>query len=99
MASKTTNPARGKASGLGNVNRRAADDTREYNPSRIRLQRFAQRLHALGPAPLFHFLDEVERGADLRATLEIYAELPADLIKAYDGDRFDLLREYHGEKR
>jgi hypothetical protein len=99
MASKTTNPARGKASGLGNVNRQAADDTRRYNPSRTRLQRLAQRLHALGPVPLFHFLDEVERGEELRSTLETYAELPADLIKAYHGDRFDLLREYHGEKR
>jgi hypothetical protein len=57
MASKTTNPARGKASGLGNVNRQV-DYTREYNPSRNRLQRLAQRLHALGPAPLFHYLGD-----------------------------------------
>jgi hypothetical protein len=99
MTSKSTNPARGNAVGLGNVNRQAADDTRESNPSPIKLQSLAQRLHALGPVPLFHFLDEVERGEELRSTLETYAELPADLIKAYHGDRFDLLREYHGEKR
>ena len=42
----------------------------------------------LGPKPLFHFLDEVERGADLRSHLERYAALPADFIKAHAGDRF-----------
>ena len=51
----------------------------------IRLQHLARRLHALGPRPLFHFLDELERGADLRARLEQYAALPADLIRAYGG--------------
>jgi hypothetical protein len=53
-----------------------------------RLQFLAQRLHALGAKPLYHFLDEVERGAPLRAHLERYAALPADLIKAYHGDNF-----------
>jgi hypothetical protein len=56
--------------------------------SRIRLQHLARRLHGLGPKPLFHFLDEVERGADLRPHLERYAALPADFIKANGGDRF-----------
>jgi hypothetical protein len=51
-----------------------------------RLQLLARRLHALGPKPLFSFLDE--RGADLRAHLEAYAELPGDFIRAYGGDKF-----------
>jgi hypothetical protein len=52
------------------------------------LQQLAQRLHALGPKPLYHFLDELERGAPLRAHLEEYAKLPADFIKANRGDEF-----------
>jgi hypothetical protein len=32
-----------------------------------RLRHLAGRLYALGPKPLFHFLDEVERGAPLLA--------------------------------
>jgi hypothetical protein len=46
--------------------------------AQARLQFLAARLHALGPKPLFHFLDEVERGEPLRAHLERYAALPAD---------------------
>jgi hypothetical protein len=55
---------------------------------RVRLQYLARRLHGLGEKPLFHFIDEVERGADLRQHLERYAALPAAFIKANDGDRF-----------
>jgi hypothetical protein len=55
---------------------------------RVRLQYLARRLHGLGERPLFHFLDEVERGADLRPHLERYAALPADFIKANGGDKF-----------
>ncbi|MGI8567652.1 MAG: hypothetical protein ACR2KT_00435 [Methylocella sp.] len=44
-------------------------------------------MHALGPAPLAHFIAVLERGAVLRETLEIYAALPADFIKPYGGDR------------
>jgi len=65
----------------------AAIDT-ENSASRLRLQRLAERLHALGPKPLFHFLDELERGADLRGSLEEYASLPSDLVKTYGGDQF-----------
>lgn len=63
-------------------------DSSSGEPPRTRLQYLARRLHALGPKPLFHFLDEVERGAPLRAHLETYAELPADFIKANGGDQF-----------
>jgi len=55
---------------------------------RVRLQYFARCLHALGQAPLFHFLNEVERGEPLRPHLERYAVLPADFILANGGDRF-----------
>jgi hypothetical protein len=67
------------------------DNTSRQNAEgqkRLRLQFLAISLHALGPKPLFHFLDEVERGADPRSHLERYAALPADFIKANAGDRF-----------
>jgi hypothetical protein len=57
---------------------------------RDRLQYLAGHLHALGPRPLFHFPADVERGADLRECLEQYAALPADFIRAYGSDRFQL---------
>lgn len=56
--------------------------------AKTRLKYLAQRLHALGPKPLFHLLDEVERGAPLRAHLEEYARLPVDLIRTFNGDEF-----------
>ncbi len=52
-----------------------------------RLKWLAARLHAVGPKPLFHFLDELESGAELRSTMETSA-LPADFIAAYGGDNF-----------
>jgi hypothetical protein len=52
------------------------------------LQYLAPRPHALGPKPLFHFLDEIERGTPLRPHLETYAALPADFIRAYGGNQF-----------
>jgi hypothetical protein len=44
--------------------------------SRLRRQRLVERLHRLGPKPRFHFLNEVELGADLWPHLERYAVLP-----------------------
>jgi hypothetical protein len=58
------------------------------NQAKSRLKYLARRLYALGPKPLFHFLDEVEGGAPLRTHLEEYASLPADFIKANRGDDF-----------
>lgn len=54
----------------------------------IRRERLVAALHRLGPAPLAYFLAEIERGADIDRTLEIYARLPADFISAYGGDHF-----------
>ncbi|MFZ3326170.1 MAG: hypothetical protein WA231_09875 [Methylocella sp.] len=55
-----------------------------------RRQRLVENLHRLGPAPLGHFIREIEEatGADVTARLERYAALPADFIKANGGDRF-----------
>jgi hypothetical protein len=38
-----------------------------------RFRLLARRLHDLGPRPLYEFLRELERGADLAAQLELYA--------------------------
>jgi hypothetical protein len=52
---------------------------------RVRLQHLAKGLHSLGPVALTYFLEEIDRGRDLLATLEGYAALApyADLIRAY----------------
>jgi hypothetical protein len=67
--------------------RRGENDPRN-STNQLRLQRLAEALHALGPKPLFHFLSELERGADMRTHLEQYATLPRDFIKANNGDCF-----------
>jgi hypothetical protein len=75
--------------GLGDdCSLRRSENTPRLSTARLRLQRLAEALHALGPKPLFHFLNELERGADLRLSLEEYAALPGDLIECYGGDRF-----------
>lgn len=56
--------------------------------SRARPQRLVAKLWQLGPAPLDHFIREIEAGGAIDTTLETYAALPADLIRAYHGDRF-----------
>ncbi len=78
----------GGAAGLGNVNRRAAEDTRDNSTSRRKFQRLVERLHALGPGVLAYFIREVAAGADVCTSLEIYAALPGDFIRAYGADRF-----------
>jgi hypothetical protein len=93
MALDARNPEVG-ASGSGECSLPGGVNTSEFSPSRSanqaksRLKYLAARLHTLGPKPLFHFLDEVERGADLRRHLEEYASLPADFVKAYGGGQF-----------
>jgi hypothetical protein len=62
--------------------------SRREAQNRLRLQFLAGRLHALGPRPLFHFLDDLERGADMWSILEVYGRLPAEFIKANGGDKF-----------
>src|SRR6202023_3952139 len=54
----------------------------------VRLKNLARRLHALGERPLFHYLDEVERGYPMRGHLEDYARLDPDLVAAMGGTHF-----------
>ena len=56
--------------------------------NKARFQLLVSKLHALGRYPFYHFIDEIERGADVRDLLEIYASLPPGFIKAYGGDVF-----------
>jgi len=60
----------------------------EENRARLRRQRLVERLHALGPAPLGHFLREIESGASIRDHLERYSRIDPDFVKLYHGDRF-----------
>jgi hypothetical protein len=53
----------------------------------LRLRHLAGKIHVLGPAPLYHLMRQLVGGADPLPTLENYARLPADFIKAYGGDR------------
>jgi hypothetical protein len=60
-----------------------------------RLRRLAERLHALGPRPLFEFLREIVAGADPMARLERYAELErGDDIRTLRAILKMLLRRY-----
>jgi len=100
MAQKTKPGSRGDAARLGILSFRSRIDNRENSPtarppqvqsaaiSLLRRQRLVEHLHRLGPKPLYHFLDEVERGASIPDHLERYAALPADFIKANGGDEF-----------
>ena len=90
------------AAGLWTLSFPVWNDTPIINPSReilqaaippadarrVRLQYLAQRLHGLGERPLFHFLDEVERGEPLRQHLERYAQIDPDFVRALGGDKF-----------
>lgn len=76
----------GDAAGLGGSSLFCRCDNPENKPSNHEI--LAARLHDLGPKPLFHFLDEVERGADLRSHLERYAALPGAFVRALGGDHF-----------
>ncbi len=61
--------------------------THNSTPARLRL--LAERIHGLGPGPLFYLLSELAAGADPCARFEAYARLSplADFIAALDGDR------------
>jgi len=59
---------------------------------RLRRQRDAQRLHALGPRVLFELLDELARvhgiEADIDRRLSMFAGLDTGMLRAVGGDRF-----------
>ena len=97
MPPDTPDLARAAArTGSGNHHKRLASDFHDFKLpathaqalSRLRRQRLVEHLHRLGPAPLGHFLREVENGASISDHLERYAALPADFIRANGGDEF-----------
>ena len=55
---------------------------------RLRRQRLVEHLHRLGPAPLGHFLREVENGASISDHLERYAKIDPAFVRALAGDRY-----------
>jgi hypothetical protein len=55
---------------------------------RVRLKYLARRLHALGPRPLFDYLNKVERGYPLREHLEAYARLDPGVVAALGATQF-----------
>jgi hypothetical protein len=62
---------------------------RERPPNRrLRRQRLVEHLHRLGPAPLGHFLREVENGASISDHLERYAKIDPAFVHALGGDRY-----------
>ena len=68
-------PAQAKTRGESRApSRRQRSLPRSAFPRR-RLQGLARELHRLGPKTLFHYLDEVERGAPVAATLESFLAL------------------------
>jgi hypothetical protein len=96
MTYSTKTPVRaGVAAGVfdafpgGNCNSKITRASTTFQAAnRARRQLLVEQLHRLGPAPLAHFIRDIERGSNVDATLETYAELPVDFIKAYAGDRF-----------
>jgi hypothetical protein len=54
---------------------------------RLRRQRLVEHLHRLGPAPLGHFLREVENGASIPDHLERYARIDPAFVRALRGDQ------------
>jgi hypothetical protein len=50
----------------------------EQSRARLRRPRLVEHLHRLGPAPLGHFLHEIECGAFIPEHLEAYARIDPD---------------------
>ena len=63
-----------------------------FPPADLRLQRQAERLHALGPRPIFEFCRELAEahgiGADMQRRLAKYARLDPAVVRAFGGDHF-----------
>jgi hypothetical protein len=88
----------GVATGFGKLSFPGGIDNRDLKPNRaalqarkrLRRQRLVGHLHRLGPAPLGHFLHEVEltTESDVTARLERYAEIDLEFVRALGGHRF-----------
>ena len=55
---------------------------------RLKRQRLVEHLQRLGPAPLGHFLREIENGASIPDRLEAYAQIDPAFVRALGGDRY-----------
>jgi hypothetical protein len=97
MTPHKPNPASAAArTGSGKHHKRLASDFSGFTlpaphaqaQSRLRRQRSVERVHRLGPAPLFHLLTDLDAGKPVWPTVERYAALPADFIRANGGDKF-----------
>jgi hypothetical protein len=66
-----------------------------------RLRLLADRLHRLGPRPLYEFLRELINGAELLPRLEVYARLAplAPFIAELNGDQAHDLHLINGGRR
>lgn len=53
------------------------------------LQQTAERLHALGALPLFHFLTEILAGRDITETLSRYTALDPEVVRMLGADSVD----------
>jgi hypothetical protein len=71
----------------------------QHGASDARLRQLAKRLHALGERPVYEFLREVLAGRDPVERLEAYARLPADLIRAFGGERLGGPRLVYGGRQ
>jgi hypothetical protein len=63
-------------------------DGGEHKHSSLKIERQVEKLCALGPRPLLELLKEIDRGADVFERLAVYAQLPAEFLRANDGDKF-----------
>jgi hypothetical protein len=110
MVPNSKNPARfGGAAGPSNASSWRADCSTHTLPNPApqtnshvaRRRRLVTHLRRLGPAPLGHFISDIERGGDIDATLEAYGRLPVEFVLAYGGDRFagPMLRAIDGGAR
>jgi len=66
-----------------------------------RLRLLADRLHCLGPRPLFEFIRELLAGADITTRLEAYARIAplAPFITELNGDQARDLHILKGGRR
>ncbi len=83
-------PGTSSFSGEGGPNNSSRRATQARHPAadRTRLQFLIRQLHRLGERPLYHYLNEVERGYPLREHLERYAQLDPDVIAELGGSHF-----------
>jgi hypothetical protein len=83
MIPDTPNPARGGAAGPRKHHKRLASDFHDFKPPH-----HSRASARLGPAPLGHFLREVENGASISDHLERYAKINPAFVRALGGDRY-----------